>query len=392
MQDLVTVFLMLNEHDFITSLIKDYYRVVPAPAPDKIEQREFGCGNWETKIAFRHLSFKTPKELKDYLALNGPPFISYSPAYYRFPAGRPMDAKGSLGAEIIFDIDSSDLSLPCQMTHGKSWVCPECFDGVKAELIKLVEDFLVPDFGFSKSEIAVNFSGNRGYHAHVRNEAAMQLGPDARKEITAYISGTGVTPEYLFPTIGQRGQRLIGPRPTDKGWKGKIARNFIKALDGGESALLALGIDKTTVAKLVKNRPMVIMGIQQGNWDMVYIKNKADFWKYVIQNQTVAQSDRIDHNVTNDPGHLIRLPDSINGNSGLVVRKLASFNDLGKFDPMKDAIAFGKGELKIKADSKYPIVMNGKPFGPYKGVEVAVPTYAGVYLYLKGAAKIIEVL
>ena len=52
---------------------------------------------------------------------------------------------------------------------------------------------------------------------------------------------------------------------------------------------------------------LVEMGIRNGNWDMVYIKNKADFWKSVIEKQAVAQSDRIDKNVTNDTGHMIRL-------------------------------------------------------------------------------------
>ncbi len=383
---------MFDERFLVNNLIKDYYRKAAAPAPDKIEQREFGIGNWETKIAFRHVAFKAPAELKEYLALNGPPFISYSPAYYRFPAGRPMEMKGSMGAELIFDIDSSDLALACQMTHGKSWVCPTCFDAVKREAFKLIEDFLIPDFGFSKSEIAVNFSGNRGYHIHVSGDAALSLSPEARREVSNYITGAGITPEELFPTLGQRGHILMGPNPDDRGWKGKIAKNFIKAIEGGTDSLLAIGMDKVNANRIVKNKAFMIEGIKRGNWDMIDIKHKAEFWKYIIANQTVVQSDRIDKNVTNDPGHLIRLPNSINGNSGLVVRKLAKVDYLNKFDPMKDAIAFKGKEVKIKADTKQSVIMGGETFGPYRNAEATVPLYVGVYLYLKGAAHITEVV
>jgi len=100
---------------------------------------------------------------------------------------------------------------------------------------------------------------------------------------------------------------------------------------------------------------------------------------------------RIDENVTKDPSHLMRLPNTIHGGSGLVARKLASLAAVGKFDPMRDAIAFKGRELKVKADSKYGITMNGEAYGPFKDETVTLPVYVATYLYLKGVADIVSV-
>ena len=62
---------------------------------------------------------------------------------------------------------------------------------------------------------------------------------------------------------------------------------------------------------------------------------------------------------------------------------------LDTFDPLKDAIAFSQGELTLKANSKYKLVINNQEFGPYKDQTVKLPTYAATYLYLKGFGDII---
>ena len=49
------------------------------------------------------------------------------------------------------------------------------------------------DFGFSSGELHVFFSGHRGYHVHVENEAVRSLDAMARKEIVDYVTGLGLT-------------------------------------------------------------------------------------------------------------------------------------------------------------------------------------------------------
>ena len=376
-----------NGAAIVGSLISDYYRTAFGIAPDRISEREFGIGNYEVKIAQRHMSFQSERELRNYLSSNSVPYVSASAAYYRFPSGRPMDRKGWLGSELVFDLDVTDMNLPCQSAHGKSWVCSVCFDEVRKETIRLVYDFLIPDFGFPESDIGVNFSGNRGYHVHVRSQEVLNLNSDARREITSYITGNGISFEEIFPTAGKRGQKLIGPKTGDRGWKGKIARNFLSNLNAGVQPLISMGIDRRIAAALYRKRSLVEMGINNGNWDMVYIKNKSEFWKGIIERQAINQSDRIDSNVTNDPSHLIRLPNSIHGGTGLIAKRLKGPRELYSFDPMRDAIAFRKGFARMQASTLFELRMNGQKFGPYGG-EIKVPMYVAVYLYLKGFAKL----
>ncbi len=369
-------------------LFKEYYSMVDADAisPKHIEKHEFAFGNFETKIAFRHLSFPNNKEFKRYLVENAPPFINCSLAEYERPSGRPMEAKGWLGSELIFDLDATDLHLKCQDEHGRSWTCDNCLSTVKAETIRLVEDFLIPDFGFSEREISINFSGNRGYHVHVSSPDVFKLNARARRNISEYITGTGIDPVAFFPTLGKRAKALKGPRPSDAGWGGKFAKGIVRALNSGEEALMALGIEKEIARRLVKNKTEIILGITLGNWDKVRIPGKAEFWKNVIKNMSIRQSDSIDKNVTNDPQHMIRLANTLHGDTGLVGKKLSSLNELQSFDPMKDAIVYRGKSLKVHVSRAPKLTMNGQEYGPYENVTVRLPIYVALYLMLKRVA------
>ncbi len=370
----------------VTALIRNYYKKAKGVCPDAVEKREFGVGTFDTKILYRHLSFATEAALRAYLVEKAPPYVSYSAAYYKLPSHRPMESKLWEGSELVFDLDVTDMHLPCQKAHGSSWVCNICFDSVKAEAIKLIEEFLIPDFGFSTAELSVNFSGNRGYHVHIKRESVLGLSAKARAGISDYISGSSIDAEFFFPTAGQRGMRLIGPKPDEKGWGGKIARAFLANLNNGTERLVSLGVSPRLAANLYKKRALIEMGIRNGNWDMVYIPNKASFWREILKNQAISQSDKIDRNVTKDPSHLIRLPGSIHGETGLVAVKVAKAS-LDRFDPTRDAIAFTDGEITCIADTKERLILNNEEFGPYKKERAVLPTYAAVYLFLKGRAS-----
>ncbi|MGB9732706.1 MAG: DNA primase catalytic subunit PriS [Candidatus Micrarchaeia archaeon] len=378
----------MDPRSFILGEVREYYKSAEV-APTNIEKREFAYGDFEHKILQRHLSFKSPSELRSFLLEKVPMHVHYSPALYRFPDARPMERKELIGAELAFDIDITDMDLPCQKVHGKELVCKDCLGVAKEEVLKLIEDFLIPDFGFKKEEIEINFSGNRGYHVHVTSQEVLGLSEDARKEIADYISGKGLDFSEIFPTIEQRGV-LIGPKPEDLGWRGKIARNFLKALESGPDALMALGIERRIAKNLYQKRALVEMGIKSGNWDMVYIKKKKDFWKKILEKQVIRQSDVIDRNVTSYTTHTIRLPNTIHGSTGLIAKKL-SFSEIEKFDPLRDSIAFKKGEMKVRIEKAPAIVMNSEVYGPFEKVEEYLPSYIAIYLYLKGLAQILDI-
>jgi DNA primase small subunit len=385
------VVLLLDNRSLIQvrSLLKGYYEKATGLAPKAIERREFGFGDFDRKIAYRHYAFGSEKELRTYLVSNAPPFVSFSSAEYEKPGARPMENKKLIGSSLVFDLDSNDLNLPCKNEHGSAWVCRKCFEGVKNETIELIEKFLIPDFGFSENEISVNFSGNRGYHVHVSNEAVFGLDGNARKQIADYVSGRGIDLGAFFPALGQRGVRLDGPKPTDYGWGGKLANGIINALNSGESSLLALGIDKKSVNMLVRKRADIIFGITTGNWDKVNIPKKAEFWENVLKGISIKQSESIDRGVVNDIYHLIRLPGTIHGDTGLVAMKVGSIKALDRYDPMTEAIAFKEGAMKVRTLKVPKFTMNGTEYGPFDNSEVELPTYAGVYMVLKRLASVV---
>jgi DNA primase small subunit len=373
-------------NSFFKGLIKGYYSSALNIFPRHMESREFGFGDFQSKIKYRHYAFKTKDALRTYLVENAPPFVSCSAAEYRYPDARPIETKGFVGAELVFDLDVNDLKLNCTPAHPSSWVCDNCLENVKDETIRLIEDFLVPDFGFQKDKISINFSGNRGYHVHVNDSNIFPLGAEARREISTYISGSGLDPSAFFPTMNITGQRLDGPKTTDGGWGGKIARKVVEALNDGEEAFVRMGIDPVLARKLVKNKAEVVFGITSGNWDKIRIPKKGEFWSKVFSDLAIKGGDSIDRNVTNDIRHLLRLPNSIHGDTGLIAKEV-EFSKLAGFDPRKDAVAFKHGEMRVKTGVVPAFAMSGVPYGPYLENEKAeLPVGAAVYLIRKGFA------
>lgn len=377
-----------KESTFVKKLLSEFYGSTENVAPRNIERREFGFGDFERKISYRHYSFKNENDLKKYLAREAPAFVSYSSAEYERPEGRPMENKKWIGSDLLFDIDASDLGLPCKKEHASSWVCQKCFDGAKMETIKLIEEFLIPDFGFSEKDISVNFSGNRGYHIHVHDENTFKLDGDARKSIINYITGNNIELSAFFPTLGRKGVRLDGPKPTDYGWGGKLANGAIRALNSGTSSLMELGIDKKSSEMLTRKSAEISLGISTGNWDKVNIPKKAEFWSNILKSIAIKQSDLIDKNVSTDKYHLIRLPGTIHGDTGLIAKKVKSTKALDDFEPMNETIAFDDRNIKIKTGKVPKFMMSYKEFGPYDNQEIELPVYAAVYLILKRLASL----
>jgi DNA primase small subunit len=389
------------EEPFIRGLFSNYYARAPADAlaPKGIGAREFGFGSWTRKIESRHFRFSQPTELKSYLVRNTPFFVSCSSAYYEFPDRRPMPKKNWLGADLVFDLDADHLKLECleKGEHAKGWVCQNCLDQVKAETVKLIEDFLLPDFGFSRDEVCVNFSGNRGYHVHVESEDVKGMSGWARREVADYIAGASLDPSSFFSAVnvGLRSQmKMVGPKPSDSGWGGRIARRFIELLETGR--LARVGVDPANVRKLERNRERVVEGVSRGNWDQVNIpeKQKTALVSRVVESASVnvegmgEAGGEVDAGVTFDVSKLLRLPESLHGETGLSAKRIAGISALAGFEPMRDAVVFGDSPVRVKCGSVPKFSISGAEYGPFSGDELELPEAAAVYLICKRKASL----
>ncbi|VVB66485.1 DNA primase small subunit PriS [Candidatus Gugararchaeum adminiculabundum] len=366
--------------EFVRRKFADFYTAQSEVGPSSIGQREFGFGSWERKIETRHAAFPTKADLRKYLVMNAPFFISHSIAYYEFPTGRPMPRKNWLGGDLVFDLDADECP-----NHAKGWICDTCFGKTKSEAIKLIEEFLMPDFGFSSNEISVNFSGNRGFHVRVESEKVKQLDREARRDLVDYIGGTGLSIENFFRAKEKswmendrvkRQLQNMGPKPTDPGWGGRIARF---AIDPANIAHLPKEVQK-------KKFPLFTQGVKEGNWDKVRIANKETVWGDLGKKVGVHMGDQIDQNVTIDTSKLIRMADSLHGDSGWVA-KTFPLSQLQSFDPRKDALAFSSSEtvtLNIVEAPKF--LSREEEFGPFKAEKRELPLHAAMYLLCKKAA------
>lgn len=382
---------------FLKKKFAEYYAKNRISAPREIQRREFGTGTLTDKIKIRHKSFRGERELHDYLRREAPFYISYSIAYYEFPENQPMTAKNWSGADLVFDLDiAMDI------------IDSEKLDIVKNEAINLI-DFLTLDFGFQKKDIEINFSGSRGYHIHVMDDAIRNLNSDERREIVDYVAGNLNFKEYLKID----GKTILGPKKDDCGWAGRIYNGIYKFIkDSDREGLKEIkGIGEKRADAIYKNKERILGELDAGRYNFIpeiitietHSKKTGDpnIMEFAIKDVNSPIVDKIvqersikaigvadaDKMVTIDTSRLMRLPDTIHGGSGL---KAARVRDLGKFDPLIDAIAFGNEKIKINLIKDVPeFKMNNENFGPFSGI-VEIPEYAGIFLLLGGFGDLLQ--
>jgi DNA primase small subunit len=354
--------------DYIKKKFSEYYRLFSwrINEPKEIVKREFGFLLFKEKIMVRHKSFLNINNLRDFIKTIIPSDVYYSSAYYLKPE-EEMKNKEWLGADLIFDIDADHIDTLCKKEHDKwickncgytskgsppenclkcgenkiqaeTWICQKCLEKAKEETLKLI-DFLMKDFGFKKEDIKAYFTGHRGYHIHVDSKEALQLISDERKEIVDYVMGIGVDLNNLLNFINEQ----------TSGWTKRIA-----------SAIKTNSLKSLTKKKIMRELQSII-------------KDKAV---------------KIDAVVTMDIHRLIRLPETLNGKTGLRAVKV-DLNHLEKFNPLIEAIALNEGEEKIYI-KEVPKFFLGEEFGPYKNEKATLPTAAALLLICKGKAELVN--
>ncbi|MBI1973777.1 DNA primase catalytic subunit PriS [Candidatus Micrarchaeota archaeon] len=339
-----------------------YSRNGVSPPPD-FKKREFGFGN-EKKIDSRHYSFAEEKELRKYFVENAPLYASYSVAYYEFPDARPMPKKSFLGADLVFEFDT-------ECSHS-SLACFRCMSDTKQQTFRLIDDFLKADFGFSQKQIQVAFSGNRGFHVHVRDESIRQVNQEARREIIDYLQGKGIPLDSITDF-------MKGATPDSGGWRGKLARALNTRLDDAD-----LFKASPSLALALKKRPQEIReALSRGSYDVV--RGADNVWKRLVSDLVPRMGNDIDQSVTFDLSRLIRMPSTIHGTTGLLC---CYVNDLEKFEPFKHAVALSSAPFRVKMlRDEASITMKDQSFGPFEsGADYELPEFAAVFLVAKGAA------
>ena len=369
----------------------------------------------------RHKSFRSPKDLRSFLERTVPSHAYYSSAYYEEPE-RDMANKGWLGADLVFDIDADHIPTACDKLHDtwicsncrrtgkgetprkcpscdqqkfdeKAWSCEVCLESAKTETMKLL-DVLTKDFGFDSGELRIGFSGHRGYHVHVENEAIKSLDSLARKEIVDYLVGIGLETSFhgLKLSGEERAGIVVGPDLRGAGWRGRLAKGtYDLLLRATSEELKKLGLTKSVIEDLVDHKEKLLESWKEGEagpWGS--IRNVGlKGWEKLAQYATEDQSVKIDTVVTTDIHRLIRLNNTLHGKTGF--KKIeVPITEIEGFDPFKAAIAFNKGAVMLSVSQAPRFRIGDENYGPYENQRIELPTAAALFLLCKGAAMVVN--
>ncbi len=385
---------------FIKQRFSKYYAATEVPSPLELVQREFGVIT-ERGGMWRHLGFRDHKEMQNFLRKQVPIHAYHSSTYYNKPNARTMDEKGWLGADLVFDLDADHLEGAENMSM------EDMLAAVKVEFQKLLDSYLLGDFGFDEKDILIVFSGGRGYHAHVRDKRVLQLNSHERREIVDFITTPHIDIEQLvireiFDSKEFQGHAsgkyIYRLYPVDTpGWKGKVTYSvidFINRTENMEKAELLgelmrfKGICNTLAKHIYKSlypgKPGT-RGIDKIRDELNLEAFSSDkvrnsFINYIVKEMSVQLGGETDEPVTSDIKRLIRLPGTLHGKSSLMVIPM-NLEELKDFEPLRDAVwdGFAYGAVKVIPNADAEIKLKGESFTILKKKEIELPEYAALH-------------
>jgi len=384
---------------FLKNKFREYYETSEIELPDRFGRREFAFVFFGGKGMFRHLSFDKKKNFTSFLKEKTPAHMYYSSAYYQKPDAQTMQEKNWMGAELIFDLDFDHLPNAEKMSYTES------LEQVKKEFYKLVNDFLLDDFGFDEKHLDFYFSGARGYHCHVRDPRVFSLDSNERREIVDYITGLDFKDSLVFheqitsrKRYGRRnypgGKTLKMPTPDEPGWRGRISKgiieiiNEIKKSEKPVEKLGEYGVKKADAEKLLRDlSDERVKRIKDGLLDQSRIIRRF-FLNSALRKTAVSMSaGETDEPVTCDTKRLIRLPSSLHGKTGLKVTRV-NLDELWDFDPLRDTVVLPEDTVKVELNQPVHMKMKKQDFNLKKGEE-ELPSHLAVFLIGRKLANII---
>jgi len=423
----------MTDEIYLKRLFQAYYKEKKDEIPlvNLLEHREFGYIPWEKQIMIRHLGFNSIDILRNYLVDNAPKHLYSSGSLYIQPDNPNMDNKGYQGCDFIVDIDVDHFYTPCKDNHdiwyckeceesgmgmppkkcpkcgkkifkGLAWICNECLEVSKKEIIKLIKDFLIPDFNIKEKDMKLAFSGHRGFHLKIENKKIRTLSSAERREIVDYLTGNNISFEILG--LKQIGTNIYGLLKDNIGWSKKIITKMENILQSYsnielEHLLKKFGLNKKIITSFLnsKNDFLEIISKSINNmWNIEGFGLKT--WETFLTGIISEIGVELDEPVSIDIHRLIRYPGSLHGKTGfkvqeLTLKELETFNPLDETNEKLDPIVF-QSEKVQKLEVIEQIIpatkIKGNIFGPFsQGEKIEVPHHVAVFLLCKGVAKTI---
>ncbi len=392
----------------LRSAFREYYalwsRSIFVP---RVDRREIMMVTFDGTV-IRHVSVGDLGSLRAMLAREAPRHAYYSVGIYERPSAKSMQEKGLTGAELLFDIDADHLGVE-ECDRGLAWrcrscgesgegpppeACPscgatelerldwlseECLDAAKGEVTRLL-DILESDLGVSSEDLMVYFTGHRGYHVRALSEEYLRLGKEERRELAAHVSGISFRANWVFRVSGAS---LLSPNVREGGWRGRVAREILRALDDPEGSRVRP--PESLLARREELARCLLEGVPLLNPGTALVRDLRRMAAEIVRGLGV----RIDEQVTPDTSRLTRIPNSLHGKTGLRAMAL-SRDELRDFQPLRDAVGLPDDRVRVFTTAPVPrFRVKGEWFGPFEqGVGVDLPMYAAALVLLKGRGVI----
>ena len=156
---------------------------------DLFSRREFSYTilNDGEEIYLRYNSFSSQKDLQSSILTKRPIKIDIGAIFDRAPKDKKAIADGTIQTEqreLVFDIDLTDYDEIRRCGCSGAKICQKCWT-MMTMAVKVMDQGLREDFGFQ--HVAWFYSGRRGVHAWVCDEAARTLSNEARSAVASYF-------------------------------------------------------------------------------------------------------------------------------------------------------------------------------------------------------------
>lgn len=293
-------------------------------------------------VYIRYQSFSDQQEMEKQIQRQCPYKIDIGAVYSHKPKDHKTvkpTAFQALEKELVFDIDMTDYDDVRSCCQGAD-ICPKCWPLMKMA-IKIVDTALDEDFGF-EHRLWV-YSGRRGVHCWVADEAARKLSTNARGAVAEYLSlvkgGENNVrkvhlPENIHPSV-KRAIEIINDYFTDYALE---KQDILGDKDAWQKTLAIIPDDdlREAAQKLMEKG-----------------KNSRERWtSFRAQHRKLIEGDanvrksrhccneiglqycypRLDVNVSKGINHLLKSPFCVHPKTGKVCVPI-SVKDVDKFDP-----------------------------------------------------------
>ncbi len=325
---------------WLPQLYRAYYSLKPPLGePPEITRREFAFQPFETDTYVRHMSFASVEELAAYLEENHPRQVYYSIAIYEVPDAKGMEEKGWIGSELLVDIDP-EPGEGCTMVERLP--SDDCIEGAYNQAQRAAS-IMERDMGLKPR---IYYTGHKGFHVKASSPEVLTLSREARRRIAVYITAGDLDLARVFPR-SRKGISPATPSPGDPGWRGRIAE--LLRLEPGKGVEEVLG----------------------------------DEWEDRVTSAIIEWRPAIDHQVTQDPTRLTRVPGTLNGKAGFIAQEATHGFTL---DPKR--LSPFRGSLEILASTSITgVKLMGYEADIRKGRREEAPAWLAVLLESKGLLK-----